>query len=387
MDISPEHKMVREMARDFARNELAPKASEMDEKGEFDMEIMSQMAELGFWGIPWPEEYGGAGMDVMSYIIAVEELSRICGSTGITLAAHTSLGTYPIFAFGTDEQKKKYLPPLCKGEYLGGMSLTEPDAGSDAGATKATAVRDGDDWILNGTKTFCTNGAHAGTFIVATSTDPPAKTRGITAFIVERDTPGFRIGKHEDKMGLRGSSTTELVFEDCRVPDSQRLGEVNKGFKIFMKTLDGGRISIGALALGVGQGAFDEALKYAQEREQFDQPIISFQGVQWMLADSATKLEAARHLVYHAARLYSRGEDFHREAAFAKLFAAITCREVCNDAVQIHGGYGYIKEFPVERMYRDAKLMEIGEGTNEVHRLVIARSLVKKGYPRHDFEG
>ena len=386
MDITSEHKMVREMARDFARNELAPIAEEMDVEARLDPDLIPKMAELGFWGIPWPEEYGGAGMDIMSYIIAVEELSRIDGSTGITLAAHTSLGTYPIYAFGTEEQKKKYLPPLCSGEYLGAMGLTEPEAGSDAGGTKTTAVPDGDHWILNGTKTFITNSDHAGTFVIAVSTDPPAKTRGITAFIIERDNEGFRIGKHENKMGLRGSSTTELIFEDCRIPDSQRLGDVNKGFKIFMKTLDGGRISIGALALGVGQGAFDEALKYSQERQQFDQPIINFQGVQWMLADSAMKLEAARHLVYHAARLYSRGEEFSREAAFAKLYAAITCREVCNDAVQIHGGYGYVKEFPVERMYRDAKLMEIGEGTNEIHRLVIARSLQKKGYPRHDYE-
>ena len=386
MDISSEHKMVREMARDFARNELAPIAEEMDREARLDPDLIPKMAELGFWGIPWPEECGGAGMDPMSYTIAVEELSRIDGSTGITLAAHTSLGTYPIYEFGTEEQKKKYLPPLCSGEYLGAMGLTEPEAGSDAGGTKTTAVPDGDDWILNGTKTFITNSDYAGTFVIATSTDPPAKTRGITAFIIDRDTPGFRIGKHEDKMGLRGSSTTELILEDCRVPDNQRLGEVNKGFKIFMKTLDGGRISIAALALGVAQGAFDEALKYAQERVQFDQTIYQFQAVQWMLVDCSMKLEAARHLVYHAARLYTRGEQFHREAAYAKLYAAIICREVCNDAVQIHGGYGYIKDFPVERMYRDAKLMEIGEGTNEIQRLVIARSLQKHGYPRHDFE-
>ena len=386
MDISAENQMVREMARDFARNELAPKAAEMDEKGEFDPDIMAKMAELGFWGIPWPEEYGGAGMDVLSYIIAVEELSRACGSTGITLAAHTSLGCYPIYAFGTEEQKKKYLPRLCSGEYLGAMGLTEPDAGSDAGATRTTAILDGDEWVLNGTKTFITNGEQAGVFVMAASTDPPAKTRGITAFLIERDAPGFRVGKHENKLGLRGSSTTELICEDCRLPKDAMLGELNMGFKVFMKTLDGGRISIGALALGIAQGAFDEALKYAQQRVQFDQPIVKFQGVQWMLAESATKLEAARHMVYHAARLYSRGENFHREAAMAKLFAAVAGREVCNDAVQIHGGYGYIKEFPVERMYRDVKLCEIGEGTNEIHKIVIARDLVKKGFPRHDFE-
>lgn len=378
--------MVREMARDFARSVVAPKAAEMDEKGHFDLEIMAKMAELGFWGIPWPEEVGGAGMDVVSYIIAVEELSRVCGSTGITLAAHTSLGSYPIYAFGTPEQKKRYLPKLCSGEYLGAFGLTEPNAGSDSGGTKTTAVKTGDEWVINGTKTFITNGEHAGVFVIATSTDPPAKTRGITAFLIERGTPGFRIGKHEDKMGLRGSSTTELIFEDCHVPDSAMLGQVNQGFKVFMKTLDGGRVSIGALALGIGQGAFDEALKYAQQREQFGQPIINFQAVQWMLADSATKLEAARHLVYHAARLYAAGKEFHRESAFAKLYAAIVCREVASDAVQIHGGYGYIREFPVERMYRDAKLCEIGEGTNEIQRLVIARDLVKKGYPRHDYE-
>lgn len=386
MDISSENQMVREMARDFARSVVAPKAAEMDEKGRLDPEVMAKMAELGFWGIPWPEEYGGAGQDVLSYIIAVEEISRVCGSTGITLAAHTSLGCYPIYAFGTEEQKRKYLPRLCSGEYLGAFGLTEPNAGSDAGGTKTVGIKRGDEWVINGTKTFITNGEHAGVFVVAVSTDPPAKTRGITAFLIERGTPGFRIGKHENKMGLRGSSTTELIFEDCVVPDSAMLGELNNGFKIFMKTLDGGRVSIGALALGVAQGAFDEALKYAQQREQFGQAIVNFQAVQWMLADSAMKLEAARHLVYHAARLYARGQDFHRESAFAKLYAAIVCREVTSDAVQIHGGYGYIKEFPVERMYRDAKLMEIGEGTNEIQRLVIARDLIKKGYPRHDFE-
>lgn len=386
MEISPENKMVREMARDFARNELMPIASEMDENGALHPDIIPKMASLGFWGIPWPEEYGGAGMDELSYIIAVEEISRICGSTGITLAAHTSLGTYPIFAFGTEEQKKKYLPPLCNGDYLGAMGLTEPDAGSDAGGTKTTAVLKGDEWILNGSKTFITNSDYAGTFVIAASTDPPAKTRGITAFIIEKDTPGFRIGKHENKMGLRASSTTELIFEDCKIPKSAQLGELNKGFKIFMKTLDGGRISIAALALGIAQGAFDEALKYSQQRVQFDQPIIEFQAIQWMLAESATKLEAARHLVYHAARLYTQGRDFHCEAAMAKLYAGIVGREICNDALQIHGGYGYIKEFPVERMYRDIKLCEIGEGTNEIQKLVIARHLVKKGYPRHDFE-
>ncbi len=376
------------MARDFARGEVAPIAEKMDEEAKLDADLIPKMAELGFWGIPWPEEYGGAGMDVMSYIIAVEELSRADGSTGITLAAHTSLGTYPIFAFGTEEQKQKYMPPLCKGEHLGAMGLTEPDAGSDAGGTKTIAVDDGDSWILNGTKTFITNSEHAGTFVIAAVTDTEArpKTRGISAFIIERDDKGFSIGKHENKMGLRGSSTTELIMEDCRLPKDRLLGELNKGFTVFMKTLDGGRISIGALALGVGQGAFDEALKYSQEREQFDQAICNFQGVQWMLADSATKLEASRHLVYHAARRYTRGDDYSREAAFAKYFAAVTCREVCNDAVQIHGGYGYIKEFPVERMYRDAKLMEIGEGTNEIHKLVIARSLIRNGYPAHDFE-
>jgi len=378
--------MVREMARDFARNELAPIAGRMDEEGRLDAGLIAKMAELGFWGIPWPEEYGGAGMDPMSYIIAVEELSRACGSTGITLAAHTSLGTYPIAAFGTEEQKRKYLPPLCSGEYLGAMGLTEPEAGSDAGGTKTTAVPHGDGWILNGTKTFITNSEHAGAFVIAASTDPPAKTHGITAFIIDRDTPGFRVGKHENKMGLRASSTTELILEDCRLGKDALLGELNQGFRVFMKTLDGGRISIAALALGIAQGAFNEALKYAQERVQFDQPIINFQAVQWMLAESATKLEAARHLTYHAARLYSRGQDFHREAAMAKLYAAVIGREVCNDALQIHGGYGYVKEFPVERMYRDVKLCEIGEGTNEIQKLVIARSLVRKGFPRQDYE-
>ena len=386
MDISGENLMVREMARDFARNELGPIASQMDEDAKLHPSVIPKMAELGFWGIPWGEEYGGAGMDAMSYIIAVEEISRACGSTGITLAAHTSLGTYPIYAFGTEEQKQKYLPRLCSGEYLGAMGLTEPNAGSDAGGIKTTAVLHGNEWVLNGSKTFITNCDYAGVFVIAASTDPPAKTKGITAFLVERDAPGFSIGKHENKMGLRASSTTELIFDDCKLPKDAMLGELNKGFKVFMKTLDGGRVSIAALALGIAQGAFDEALKYSKQRVQFDQPIVEFQGVQWMLAESATKLEAARHLVYHAARLYSRGLEFHREAAMAKLFAAVTGREVVNDAVQIHGGYGYIKEFPVERMYRDIKLCEIGEGTNEIQKLVIARDLVKKGFPRHDYE-
>jgi acyl-CoA dehydrogenase len=386
VEISSENKMVREMVRDFARKELPKRAETMDQENKFDTELIPMMAELGLWGIMWPEEYGGAGMDPLSYIIAVEEISRICGSTGITLAAHISLGTYPIFGHGTDEQKEKYVPPLAEGKYLGAFGLTEPNAGSDAGGTKTVGVRDGDHYIVNGTKNFITNAEDAGTFIVAISTDPPKKTRGISAFIVERDTQGFRVGKKENKMGLRGSSTCELVFEDCRIPAKNLLGEENEGFKVFMKTLDGGRISIGALALGVAQGAFDEALKYSKARQQFDKPIFDFQGVQFQLADAATKLEAARHLVYHAARLYTNGDNFHREAAFAKYYAGVTCREVCNIAVQIHGGYGYIREFPVERMYRDAKLMEIGEGTNEIHKLVIARSLKKEGYPRHDRE-
>ncbi|MHC4606125.1 MAG: acyl-CoA dehydrogenase family protein, partial [Planctomycetota bacterium] len=371
--------MVRKMARDFARNVVKPKALEMDEKHALDPGIIKQMSELNFWGIPAPEEFGGAGMDQLSYIIAVEELSRADGGLGISIAAHTSLCVAPILKFGTDEQKKKYLPKLCAGEYLGGFGLTEPNAGTDAGATQTTGVKKGNEWVINGSKMFNTNAEHAGVWICSVMTEPEKKMKGITAFLIDRENPGFKVGKSENKMGLRSSSTCELIMEDCKVTDAAILGKPGEGFKIMMKILDGGRISIAALALGVAQGAFDEGVKYAQEREQFGKPIAAFQGIQWMLADSAVKVEAARHLVYEAARRYQKGEPHSLEAAMAKLYAAETAREVTNDMLQVHGGYGYMKEYHIERMYRDAKVLGIVEGTNEVHKMVIARDAIKNG--------
>ena len=371
--LTEEQNLIRETVRAFAENELADGAKERDEQERFDRELMfDKLAELGLTGIVFPEEYGGAGADYLSYAIAVEELSRVCASTGVTLSAHLSLGANPIYLYGSEEQKQKYLTPLAEGTKMGAFGLTEPSAGSDAGGTRTTAVRDGDEWVLNGSKIFITNGGEAEINIVFARTDKNAeKHHGISAFIVEKDTPGFTFGKKEEKMGIRASLTRELVFENCRIPLENLLGPEDSGFKIAMKTLDGGRIGIASQALGIAQGAFDAAVAYAKERKQFDQAIAGFQGVQFMLADMATQIEAARLVVYQAAYRASAGLSYSKEAAMAKLFASETAMQVTTKAVQVFGGYGYTREFPVERMMRDAKITELYEGTSEIQRVVI----------------
>ena len=376
--LTDEHEMVQEMVHDFAHNEIAPVAKENDEKQRFPKEIFEQLAEMNLMGITIPEEYNGAGMDTTSYVIAVEELARVCGGTALSYAAHVSLGTTPIYLFGNDEQKEKYLKRAASGEIFGSFGLTEPGAGSDAGATKTTAVQDGDYYIINGTKLFITNAEVAEYVIVTAVTSPEKGSRGITAFIVETGTEGYTISKKEDKLGMRCSPTNELSFSNCRVHKSQILGEVDKGFSQFLETLDGGRISIGALALGIAQGALDKAAKYANEREQFGKSIGSFQAIQQMLADMATGIHASRLMLFHAARLKDAGKPFKQEAAMAKLYASEMAMKACKDAIQIHGGYGYTKEYDVERYYRDAKLCEVGEGTSEVQRLVIARQILQQ---------
>ncbi|ADW16911.1 butyryl-CoA dehydrogenase [Desulfobulbus propionicus DSM 2032] len=378
-ELTEEQNLIRDMVRSFAETEVASSAAERDENERFDRALMfDRLAELGLTGIVFPEEYGGAGADYISYAIAVEELSRVCGSTGVTLSAHLSLCANPIYMFGTEAQKQKFLVPLAKGEKIGGFGLTEPSAGSDAGGTKTTATRDGNDWILNGSKIFITNAGEAETYVVLARSDKNAeKHRGISAFIVEKGTPGFSFGKKEKKMGIRSSPTMELVFENCRIPGDNLLGQEGQGFKVAMKTLDGGRIGIAAQALGIAQGALDAALAYTKEREQFNKPIASFQGVSFQLADMATQVEAARLLIYNAAYRASNGLSYSLESAMAKLFASETAMRVTTQAVQLHGGYGYTREFPVERMMRDAKITEIYEGTSEVQRVVIGAALTR----------
>lgn len=378
-ELTDEHKLMRQMVRDFAEAEIAPGAAERDESETFDRELMyDKLGDLGLTGIIFPEEYGGAEADYISYAIAVEELSRVCASTGVTLSAHLSLCANPIYLFGTEQQKGQYLKPLAEGSKLGAFGLTENSAGSDAGGTKTTATRDGDEWILTGSKIFITNGGDAETYIVLAKTDKEAKKhRGISAFIVEKDTPGFTFGKKEQKMGIRSSPTMELIFENCRIPAENLLGEEGQGFKIAMKTLDGGRIGIAAQALGIAQGAFESALNYAKERKQFDQPISNFQGIQFKLADMATEIEAARLLVYQAAYRASAGLPYGQQSAMAKMYASDVAMKVTTEAVQVYGGYGYTREFPVERMMRDAKITQIYEGTNEVQRVVIGAELTR----------
>jgi len=377
--LTDEQKMIRETVRNFAETEVKPSATERDEQEHFDRELMfEKVSELGLPGVIFPEEYGGAGADYISYAIAVEELSRVCASTGVTLSAHVSLAANPIYKYGNEEQKQKFLRPLAEGSKLGAFGLTEPSAGSDAGGTKTMATLDGNDWVLNGSKIFITNGGFAEIYIVFARTDNAAqKHHGISAFIVEKDTPGFSFGKKEKKMGIRSSATCELVFENCRIPRENLLGEEGSGFKIAMQTLDGGRIGIAAQALGIAQGAFDAAVDYAKERKQFEKPIVSQQAIQFMLADMATQIEAARLVVYHAGYLASSGQSFGKESAMAKLFASETAMQVTTKAVQVFGGYGYTREFPVERMMRDAKITEIYEGTNEIQRLVIGTTLTR----------
>ncbi|OZI13398.1 acyl-CoA dehydrogenase [Bacillaceae bacterium SAS-127] len=375
--LTEEHEMIRKMVRDFAKNEVEPTAAERDEEERFDMELFHKMAELGLTGIPWPEEYGGIGSDYLAYCIAVEELSRVCASVGVTLSAHTSLAGWPVYKFGTEEQKQKYLKPMAQGEKIGAYGLTEPGSGSDAGGMKTTARLDGDDYILNGSKIFITNGGIADIYIVFALTDPESKQRGTTAFIVEKDFAGFSVGKKEKKLGIRSSPTTEIIFEDCRVPKENILGEVGDGFKVAMMTLDGGRNGIAAQAVGIAQGALDASIEYAKERKQFGKPIVANQGISFKIADMATAVEASRLLTYQAAWLESKGLPYGKESAMSKLMAGDTAMKVTTEAVQIFGGYGYTKDYPVERYMRDAKITQIYEGTQEIQRLVISRMVTK----------
>lgn len=363
--------------KEFAEKEVKPIAAEIDQTEEFPLENVRKMARYNMLSIPIPTQYGGAGGDEVAYAIAVEELSKVCATTGVICSAHTSLACWPILKFGTEEQKQKYLIPMAKGEYLGAFGLTEPNAGTDAAGQQTVAVLDGDEYVLNGTKIFITNGGQANVYIIFAMTDKSKGTRGISAFIVERDYPGFKIGKKEDKMGIRASSTTELIFQNCRVPKENLLGKEGKGFGIAMATLDGGRIGIAAQALGIAQGALDETVKYVKERQQFGKPIGKFQGIQWMIADMATRIEAARFMVYNAAYRKASGLDYNKAAAMAKLFAAEVAMEVTTKAVQLHGGYGYTRDYPVERMMRDAKITEIYEGTSQVQKMVIAANVLK----------
>lgn len=378
-DLSEEQALIRQTVREFAEKEIKPGTAERDEQERFDRALMfDKVAELGLAGIIFPEEYGGAGADYISYAITIEELSRVCASTGVTLSAHISLGANPIYLFGSEEQKKLFLEPLATGTSLGAFALTETSAGSDAGGTRTTAEPDGDSWVLNGTKIFCTNGGEAEINIVFARTDKTAqKHHGISAFIVEKETPGFSFGKKESKLGIRSSPTRELVFDNCRIPAVNLLGEAGQGFKIAMKTLDGGRIGIAAQALGIAQGAYETALDYATERKQFDQSIGQFQAIQFKLADMATRIEAARLLVYQAAWRAEQGVSYSKESAMAKLYASDAAMYVTTEAVQIFGGYGFTRDFPVERMMRDAKITQIYEGTNEIQRIVIAAALTR----------
>lgn len=375
--LTKEQELVRQMVRDFAVNEVKPIATEIDVTERFPMENVKKMGELGMMGIPFPTEFGGAGGDVLSYILAVEELSKVCATTGVILSAHTSLCASLINENGTPEQKEKYLRDLCTGNKIGAFGLTEPGAGTDAAGQQTTAVLDGDNYILNGSKIFITNGGVADTFIIFAMTDKSKGTKGISAFIVEKGFQGFSIGKKEDKLGIRASSTTELIFENCIVPKENLIGREGKGFGIAMKTLDGGRIGIAAQALGIAEGALEEAIKYMKERKQFGRPISAFQGLQWMVAEMSTKIEAARFLVYKAAWLKENKQPYSVDAARAKLYAAEVAMDVTTKAVQLFGGYGYTKEYPIERMMRDAKITEIYEGTSEVQKMVISGSLLK----------
>lgn len=378
-ELNEEQRLIRETVRDFAAAEIAPSAAERDDEERFDRGLMfDKLAELGLTGIIFPEEYGGAGADYLSYAIAVEELSRVCASTGVTLSAHVSLCANPIFLFGSQEQKQRLLAPLARGEKLGAFGLTEPSAGSDAGSTRTTAARTDDGWLLNGTKIFITNGGDAETYVILARTDKKAKKHhGLSAFVVEKGTLGFSFGKKERKMGIRSSPTLELVFDNCLIPADNLLGKEGEGFRVAMKTLDGGRIGIAAQALGIAQGALDQAVAYARERTQFGASISTFQGIQFQLADMATQTEAARLLVYQAAYRASAGLSYSQASAMAKLMASENAMKVTTQAVQIFGGYGYTREFPVERMMRDAKITEIYEGTSEIQRLVIGTALVR----------
>jgi butyryl-CoA dehydrogenase len=376
-NLTEEHQLIRSGVREFCQKYVEPVAEMTDSEAKFPADTVKKLAEQDWLGIPYPQEYGGAGSDYLSYIIVVEELSRACATTGFTLECHTSLACYPLFKFGTEEQKQKYLAPLCKGEMLGSFALTEPGAGTDAGAATTTAILQGDQWVINGSKIFISNAPVAGVIIVFAMSDKSKGTKGISAFIVPAGAPGLVIGKHLNKMGIRGSLTAEVFLKDCRIPKENLLGGEGQGFKIAMMTLDGGRIGIAAQALGIAQAALDESIRYSKERVQFGKPIATLQAIQWMVANMATEVEAARFLTYHAAWCYDQGLPYSKEAAMAKLFASETASRQTDRAVQVHGGIGYIRGTKVERLYRDAKITEIYEGTSEVMRMVIAGNLLR----------
>ena len=375
--LTDEHKMIQQTVRSFVEKEVLPIVDEQDKAGYFPGETLAKMGKMGLMGLPIPGEYDGGGADTLSYIIAIEELSKAWASLGVIVAVHTSVGTLPIYYFGNEEQKKRFLPPLARGEKLGGFAITEPEAGSDVSGVKTTAMKDGDDYILNGGKIFITNGSKADSLVVLAVTDKTKGARGMSTLIVEKGMEGFSYGTTEEKLGINSSDTTELVFKDCRVPGKNLLGGEGNGIKVSLSSLDGGRIGIGAQSVGIAQAAFEASLKYAKERQQFSKPIGKFQAISFMLADMATKIDAARLLVYRAAMLKDRGMRFGTEAAMAKLFASETAMWVTTKAIQVHGGYGYIKDYPVERFFRDAKVTEIYEGTSEVQRLVIGASLMR----------
>ena len=376
-NFTPQQQLMLQLMRDFAVNEVKPLAAEIDETERFPVETVQKMAKYGMLGINVPKQYGGAGADTLSYVLAIEELAKVCATTAIILSAHTSLACGPILAYGTEEQKQKYLVPLAKGEKLGAFGLTEPNAGTDSAAQQTVAVLEGDNYVLNGSKCFITNGGQADIYIIFAMTDKQKGNKGISAFIVEKDFKGFSIGKKEHKMGIRASSTTELIFEDCIVPKENLLGEVNKGFKIAMTTLDGGRIGVAAQALGIAEGAFDETIRYMKERVQFAKPISAFQGLQWMTADMKCEIESSKLLLYRAAMVKDSGKPYSMDAAMAKLRCAETAMDVTTKCVQLHGGYGYSREYPLERMMRDAKITEIYEGTSQVQKMVITGQLFK----------
>ncbi|MDH4100771.1 MAG: acyl-CoA dehydrogenase [Nitrospirota bacterium] len=376
IDLTQEQRLLKQTLREFAEAELAPGAAERDRTGKCPREIIGKLAQMNLLGIIFPDEYGGSGMDYGCLVTAIEELARVDASVAVTVCAHI-LAANHIYLFGTEEQKKQWVPRLARGELMGAWGNTEPGAGSDAAGISTSAKLDGDSWVLNGRKCFITNGSCAGIYVISTVTDPSKKAKGISAFIVERERPGFKIGRLEDKMGLRSSDTAELILEDVRIPATNLVGELNGGFFQAMQVLDAGRVGIGAMAVGIAQGALDASIAYAKSREQFGRPIAEFEGVQWMLADMATEIDAARHLVYRAAQLKDMGKRFTKEASIAKLFSSEMAVRACLKAIQIHGGYGYTKEYPVERFLRDAKLCEIGEGTSEIQRMVIAREVLR----------
>jgi butyryl-CoA dehydrogenase len=376
-ELTDEQELIREAVKEFAETEIAPIAPELDRDHRFPSELIPKLAGLNLMGMPYPEKVGGAGADYVSYVIAIEEISRACASTGIIVSAHTSLATWPVYKFGTEAQKDRYLADMASGRRLGAFALTEPAAGTDAGAGAATAVLSGDEYILNGTKMFITNAPYAEVYIVFAKTDPAQGTRGISAFIVEKDTPGFSVGEAEHKLGIRGSSTPPIYLADCRIPRDALLGGEGNGFKVAMQTLDGGRIGVSAQALGIAQAALDASVAYAKERVQFGKPIAALQAIQWMIADMATQVDAARLLVYRAASCVEKGAPYSTEGAMAKLFASETATRVADRAIQIHGGYGYTESYPVERNYRDAKITELYEGTSEAQRMVISRSYLR----------